>query len=540
MIRRVAPPVPGLLHAARRAFLACGLVATVAGLLPSSAAAAPYAITRCTYAKLPTAPAGTRAPISTAVGTVPNDLCGDGFGYRFDFSNHTLNTSKGSRAGVRFTLPDSTPDLTILSVSARVTLLAKTGDSASSGNLAFVDETNGGVSAAVASWGGGATPQLGPSDLTTPSTWKPSRSILFGATCASTCTFAGGTNRDLKIEKLSFVLDDPSPPSDPTFIATGLLAPGPVQGTQTLSVTASDNGSGVDRVEVLTPAGALLATTVPADGCKPNYAETCPPVRSADLAIDTTRLLPGTQRLSVRITNAAGLSRTVDTPAFTIPSPAVPKPPAAPNGDSLGGAVLTATKGSAGTKAKTTVAYGHTLRLQGRLLNRSKAPMAGVELDVLETPTTPGATASVIAMVTTDRRGAYRYRYTAKAPAKVSVAYARHRGAGDYETARPLAVSVLPDVTLRAKRRTVRRGAKATFAGRVAFDPQPAAGVPIGIQVLRGGRWATVDVVMLGDGGRFTWTYRFGARGPYRFRARTFPSTSLPASTSLSTPLRVR
>ena len=153
-----------------RPLRACGAaaLAAVAALgLPAAASAAPYTITRCTYSALPASPAPVRSPILENQGAVPIDQCGLGFGYKFDFTNHTLNTSASGRAGVRFKLPPSTPDLTIVGITARVSVSSKTGDASSSGSLAFGDETNA-VTTNVATWGGGSTPQIGPADFSTP------------------------------------------------------------------------------------------------------------------------------------------------------------------------------------------------------------------------------------------------------------------------------------------------------------------------------------------------------------------------------------
>ncbi len=529
--------------------LTLGILLGALGSAPAPAVAAPYVITRCTYSELPSSPAPVRSPLLETVGTIPLDQCGPGFGYKFDFSNHTLNTSASGRTGARFKLATTTPDLTIVGVTARLSLASKTGDAQSSGSLAFVDETNA-ITANLASWGGGSTAQIGPADFTTPANWKPTRSVLLGATCATTCTFATRPERDLKVESLKFTLDDPSPPDAPTFPATGLFAGGSTQGVQPLSVTAADNGSGVSHVEVLTPGGVLVGATLAKANCRFHYAEACPPVRTLSVPVDTATLAPGPQRVSVRIFNPAGLLRTVDTPEFTVagagtvPAPVAPLAPVlVPNGDSLGRAAISATKGTPGARRSLTVPFGSTVRLRGRVLNRDRKPMAGVAIDVLRTPSTVGSSTdqprTVIATLTTSPSGRYEYRYVASASASVELAYAKYRGGTEFEATRAIAITVKPKLTLRAASPSAKRGARVVFSGQLTFDPQPGPGTPIGIQVLRGRTWQSVDVVTVKAGGRFSWSHTFRTQGRYRFRARTFKSGSLPQTSSAPAALRV-
>ena len=101
-------------------------------------------------------------------------------------------------------------------------------------------------------------------------------------------------------------------------MATGLLAAGAQQGVKTLSLSTADNGSGVSHLEVFTPAGLLVGSTPVRDACHFNYAEACPPTRTLNVPVDTAALPAGPQRLAVRIVNAAGLVRAVDTPEFTV------------------------------------------------------------------------------------------------------------------------------------------------------------------------------------------------------------------------------
>jgi hypothetical protein len=508
-----------------RAALLAAAVTCTAALLPAAAAGAPYTITRCTYSALPDPLASVRTPVLSAQGTTILDQCALGYAYRMTFSNHTLNTSASGPTGFRITIPPYLPDITILSVAARATLSSKTGDASSSGSLLWVDETSG-VTSSASSWPGGSTPQLGPIDFESPPTWKPTRSVLLGATCNTTCTFATRDHGDFDVERLKITLDDPTPPVAPTFAATGLLAGGNLAGTQNLAVTAADTGSGVNHVEVLTSAGVLLATTTAGDGCRPNYVEACPPSRSVELPVDTTKLPRGAQKLTVKVVDQAGNATTAQTPAFAL---------GVPNGDSKGGARLSLTGGSRPRTAR----FGTKVRVAGKLVDHAGHAMAAATVDVRTVPTTPGAASARLATLTTDKAGRFKAVFPARASGTIQVAYPDHRGGEDYSAVRAFKLQVDAKVALHAPA-TARRGARVTFTGKVSFDPAPAAGQAVVIQALRSSGWGDVKALTIDGAGRFTWKYRFANRGRFRFRAKVLRSGAATPGTSPAITLRIR
>ncbi|MDO9354968.1 MAG: hypothetical protein Q7T55_14820 [Solirubrobacteraceae bacterium] len=73
-------------------------------------------------------------------------------------------------------------------------------------------------------------------------------------------------------------------------------------------------------------------------------------------------------------------------------------------------------------------------------------------------------------------------------------------------------------VAFKVSSKTPRRGAKVTLSGTVTPMPGSKSRVMIETRTKKG--WITAAVVRLRAGGTYTWTHRFGTRGPYKMRAR--------------------
>ena len=140
------------------------------------------------------------------------------------------------------------------------------------------------------------------------------------------CQFLGGaytnctlpspfmTIRGLKVQLAESV--------DPTGAIDGgtLIAGGALAGTKTLSYTAGDQESGVEKVEALLD-GAVVATdsnardlTLPvylqSGACTYSGLQACPSTQSRVMSVDTNQVADGAYELSLRVTDAAGNTHT--------------------------------------------------------------------------------------------------------------------------------------------------------------------------------------------------------------------------------------
>lgn len=94
-----------------------------------------------------------------------------------------------------------------------------------------------------------------------------------------------------------------------TLLNTGFGAP--AAGTATVHVSASDVGSGVQRLEARVDGQPVARTS---DRCQQPYvrAEPCPPSIADDLAVDTSKIANGTHDLEVVAVDASGTEGVID------------------------------------------------------------------------------------------------------------------------------------------------------------------------------------------------------------------------------------
>ena len=102
-------------------------------------------------------------------------------------------------------------------------------------------------------------------------------------------------------------------------------------------------------------------------------------------------------------------------------------------------------------------------------------------------------------------------------------------------------------VGLRARGGGLRNGSTMTLEATIeGAGPGAAAGRPVHVQAIVGGRWATVDSVESDGRGRASWRYRFRGTtrsAEYRFRVRVVREAGAwpwPTTTSPSVSVRVR
>lgn len=152
--------------------------------------------------------------------------------------------------------------------------------------------------------------------------------------------------------------------------------------------------------------------------------------------------------------------------------------------------------------ARRRVRFGRAVRIAGRLTNSDGQGIAGAPVTVLSRTRTSAE--QVVATLTTDPAGRYRYRARASSSRTLRFAYA---GNGLILPAqREVELLVPAPGTISASRRRVLNGQAVRFRGRLRV-PQP--GKLIELQVRLSGNFQTFKTVRTGPNGAWAVSYRF-------------------------------
>ncbi len=353
-----------------------------------------------------------------------------------------------------------------------------------------------------------------------------------------------------------------------------LLEPG-ASGTRSVAFSASDPQSGVRRAQLLVD-GEVRRTIDYASSCGYVASLACVASRSDTFAFATGELRDGRHAFAVRVTDAAGNSRTTPESTFTVdnvpdeglspvvvPQPVVPGPagpagrdgrdgqagPGAPagggrtaNGEgATPGARVSATF-AATSKATTRAPYGQRVVITGSLLTPSGTPVVGARLDVHEQPKLMGALMTPTGQqVTTDRRGTFRYIAPVGVSRTIRFGYRAVLEDTAFSAHHDVELGVVAGITLRADRAKLRNGQAVRFTGRVLGAPSGVKKV-VELQVRKGRSWMTFRSTRLREGGTFTESYRFTRTRRltrYDFRARVREESGFPFLTGVSKAARV-
>lgn len=165
------------------------------------------------------------------------------------------------------------------------------------------------------------------------------------------------------------------------------------------------------------------------------------------------------------------------------------------------------------------VRYGDHVTVSGVLTNRDWQPLAGQQIQVFG-PSPNGD--QLLAALTTDAKGRYRYRAAGSASRTLRFVYP---GTGMVlPTERQVTLVVPAAGTFRPSRRRVLNGGSVVFSGRVRSAPLPPGGKLVEIQVRQpSGEWTTFRTLRSDVHGRWALRYRFRlvrCHTTYRIRAR--------------------
>lgn len=279
-----------------------------------------------------------------------------------------------------------------------------------------------------------------------------------------------------------------------------LLEPGALSGPRTLAYVASDQQSGLARVDVLLE-DAVIATRDFTTGCLYSDFTVCPESREETLQIDTRAVANGPHRLTLRVTDAAGNVRVVHGPSINVANAAIPA--AAP-------AYTLSARFKGSRRSTLTIPYGRKVVIQGRLSVGSQPGPAGAEVAILEKVTRGRSREVPVGKTRTRPGGSFSYVLsTTRRSRTVRLVY--QPLGGSQAISQVLTLRVRAAARLRASL----RGRVIRFSGRVLSRPLPRNGK----RVLMEGRapgsaWTSFAHLRSGRNGRFSGTYRLRVRRP--------------------------
>ncbi len=308
----------------------------------------------------------------------------------------------------------------------------------------------------------------------------------------------------------------------------GTLLSGDLQrGSRTVRYTAVDEESGVARVELLLGSAVVATDDLDADTsiCPHVDFRACPPRYGAEFSIDTSKLAEGDYVATLRVTDAAGNSRSIKRPGVVAVGRAAP--PADP--PTRGASTLSA-QFAANGHATYTRSYARAVRVRGRLTDAGGRPIAGGRVVVTQKRDSGGATTT--RSVTTGVDGRYAYRIAGSGPSR--------RIAITYEGSSSAMPATAPTLRLRvraaASLHISLRGVTVRYSGTVVARPLPRRGKRIYLEGrAKGGVWQRFAARRTSARGRFSGRYRLRVRRPgvrLQFRVKVPRETGYPYQAS--------
>jgi hypothetical protein len=185
------------------------------------------------------------------------------------------------------------------------------------------------------------------------------------------------------------------------------------------------------------------------------------------------------------------------------------------------------------------VAFGHRVRLGGRLVNRAGHPLDGAAVLVYSRPTE--GTEQLEDTITTDADGRFVYEIEARSSRRFRFVYQGTATILPVEGSATLLVKATSTFSVKPKH--VLNGDSVTFSGRVRGRPLPEAGKLVELQVRLTDEWQTFRTIRSDEDGAWRIPYPFkrtcGVQR-FRFRAHLPGEASYPLEPGNSHELEVR
>lgn len=352
-------------------------------------------------------------------------------------------------------------------------------------------------------------------------------------------------------------VSDPTPADAFTVEASGLLAGGSRDGSDPVTVSASDN-SGIEKLELFDITNPAAPRVVGSENydvgstyeageqrtdkgatCSWRLAKPCPNL--AGETIRPTSLQVGRRLLLVRVTDAGG--NYLDRGPFPV-DVGTPSDRGAANGSGAREPARVLLRFSNTRKGRQTVRYFKKVGIRGRLINADGNPISGAEVRLLTRDLRQGAGAIDRRGIRTRSDGSFRITVRAKASRQLQFAWRARANDVRFAANGYLTLKARAGGSLKARPRAVRVGNGVRLSGRLKGYRR--AGVPVVLQgKLRGARrFQTFADTTSGRRGTFQGRYTFksgSSRGRvFVFRARIRRAPGFPYETGATRTVRVR
>jgi hypothetical protein len=475
----------------RRAVAAgLGMAALVPVLGAGAARAGTYVIDNC-----PAAPAHTGDPGPWTVFGAPQSSKVGCAGSLNDYiAARGGEMSPGSSAGVEVSAPSGS-GITIR--EAKVWwYVPHQSSGADTFALAYADGGIVGESTTPVDW------STTPDDFVLPS---QTRTFMLSDYCSNDyygrgCAIGPGQANDLQLFGAELTLGDSSLPSGQVS-GGGLAGSGPVSGTQALTYSASDSGSGVRAVSLLID-GTRVAQNDYLARCPYANFLACPPSVGDTFTWNTATAASGQHRVEV-VAESAAHNDTVIYDGTTVVG--------APNGN---GASDSAQIHLGMRDAIYRSFARRSFTIRGRLVDGRGQPIGAASLDVLQDL---GA-ARVIAHASTAADGSFSAHVPPGPSRVVEVAYRAFSSDPGYAAQATVRESVRAGAQLAVSPRVTSPTGTIVLSGRV-LGQVPRRGVLVELLVRYLGSWQPLRTPRTDSSGRFRVAYQFqGALGSFPFR----------------------
>jgi hypothetical protein len=362
------------------------------------------------------------------------------------------------------------------------------------------------------------------------------------------CSVAAGGRIENLLIGSDVTISDPTRPNA-TVEASGLLAGGGRDGSDPVTVTASDN-SGIKRVELIDVTDTANPIYVGIEDYSQGRTDanrTCDfsnPAPCPSLSRETIRasaLGVGQRLVMVRVFDSGGNS--VDHGPYPVVV-LTPSDRGAENGTDISEPATVITNWTASRRRSRTLSFGDRAGIRGQLLNTAGRPIANAKVTVLTRDLRRGAPLVTRGTLTTAADGSFRTTVRATASRLIQFGWLSHANdvrfaANSYLTLRARAAGRLSVSTRRP-----RVGRRFTIRGKL--NGVSRGGVTVIVQGRPSGsrRYSTFADATTSRTGTFRVRYRFRDRGSrgrrFVFRARILSKQSFPYESGYSRTVTVR
>ncbi len=347
-----------------------------------------------------------------------------------------------------------------------------------------------------------------------------------GGSAGTVCAAETGTDPDavsFRMYRSVVTLQDDADPIFTSPPSGSLNAGGVLSGSQGVSFSASDVGSGIRRFELEVDGHTLAQQEI----CTPPFTTVvpCKAASSGSLAFDTATVADGTHSVRVLALDATESNVAAFGP-FTITTV---NAPTTCGPDASGPAVALDRK-------HPTIAYGGKLNVVGQA-------SPGAQVRVFSRVARDGAAEKLgRTPITADAAGKFTYKVP-PGPSR-SLRFGVQAGA-TFGCSKVLNVAVKARSTLKASPRTIRSGQRVRFRGQLRGGYVPKGGKLVELQAYERGRWRSITTLRTNAKGAFSYRYRFSFRAagttfPVRVRVRHDDSYPFALGTSKRVRVRVR